>query len=48
MSPLVDQQLGGLLLWVVGDMMSILAAGVVMAMWWRKEEEQEQIKAASP
>jgi putative membrane protein len=46
--PLVDQQLGGLFLWVVGDMMSILVAGVVMAMWYRKEEEQEQINAASP
>jgi putative membrane protein len=32
MDPLIDQQLGGLLLWVVGDMMSIITAGVVMVM----------------
>ena len=38
--PWVDQQLGGLFLWVVGDMMSILIAGVVMAMWYQSEEEQ--------
>ena len=38
--PLVDQQLGGLLLWVVGDMMSILTAGIVMVMWWQKEEAE--------
>ena len=47
-SPLVDQQLGGLFLWVVGDMMSILIAGVVMAMWYQNEEEQERINPASP
>ena len=47
-SPLVDQQLGGLFLWVVGDMMSILIAGVVMAMWYQSEEEQGRINAASP
>ena len=37
-SLLTDQQLGGLLLWVPGDMMSILAAGVVMVMWYEREE----------
>ena len=37
-SLLTDQQLGGMLLWVPGDMMSILAAGVVMIMWYEKEE----------
>ena len=37
-SLMTDQQLGGLLLWVPGDMMSILAAGVVMVMWYEKEE----------
>lgn len=46
MSPLVDQQLGGLFLWVVGDMMSVLIAGVVMAMWYQKEREHD-IDAAS-
>ena len=40
LSPLIDQQLGGLILWVVGDMMSILAAGIVMILWYKKEQEQ--------
>ena len=43
----VDQQLGALFLWAVGDMMSILAAGIVMMMWYNKEQEQERIDAAS-
>ena len=38
LSLIIDQQLGGLILWVVGDMMSILAAGIVMIMWYEKEE----------
>ena len=38
LSLIIDQQLGGLTLWVVGDMMSILAAGIVMIMWYEKEE----------
>ena len=38
MSILTDQQLGGLVLWVPGDMMSILVAGIVMVMWYEKEE----------
>ena len=33
-----DQQLGGLILWVIGDMMSILVAGIVMIMWYEQEE----------
>jgi putative membrane protein len=35
---MTDQQLGGLMLWVPGDMMSIVAAGVVMVMWYQREE----------
>ena len=46
-SLLTDQQLGGLLLWVPGDMMSILAAGIVMIMWAQQEEEKEQKERAS-
>ena len=38
MSVLTDQQIGGLVLWVPGDMMSILVAGIVMVMWYEKEE----------
>ena len=41
-----DQQLGGLMLWVPGDMMSILAAGVVMVMWYQKEEADNARQAA--
>jgi putative membrane protein len=48
MSPLTDQQIGGLLLWVVGDMMSILAAGVVMIMWYRQEQAREETWGSAP
>ncbi|MDA0735078.1 MAG: cytochrome c oxidase assembly protein [Chloroflexi bacterium] len=47
MAPLTDQQIGGLLLWVVGDMMSILAAGVVMIMWYQQEQAQEEVWGAA-
>jgi putative membrane protein len=47
LAPLVDQQLGGLILWVMGDMMSIVSAGVVMVMWYQREQEEEQVDAAS-
>ena len=39
LSYLSDQQLGGLALWVPGDMMSIIAAGIVMYMWYQREME---------
>ena len=38
LSLIFDQQLGGLILWVVGDMMSILVGAVMMIMWYEKEE----------
>ena len=43
---IVDQQLGGLLLWVIGDMMSIVAAGIVMIMWYQREQEKDRLEAA--
>ena len=43
---IIDQQLGGLLLWVVGDMMSIVAAGIVMVMWYQREQEKDRLEAA--
>ncbi|HAA95451.1 MAG TPA: hypothetical protein DHW65_04730 [Dehalococcoidia bacterium] len=43
-SLLTDQQLGGLLLWVPGDMMSILVAGIVMVMWYEREEAAHREK----
>ena len=48
LSLIFDQQLGGLILWVIGDMMSILVAGIVMIMWYEKEEgAAERLRAAS-
>jgi putative membrane protein len=46
MSLLMDQQLGGLVLWVVGDMMNMVAAGIVMIMWYQREMEQDRRQAA--
>ena len=40
---ITDQQLGGLFLWVIGDMMSIIAAGIVMIMWYQREQEKERL-----
>lgn len=42
MSIMTDQQLGGLLLWVPGDMMSILAAGVVMVLWYQRKRSSQR------
>lgn len=47
-SLMTDQQLGGLMLWVPGDMMSVLAAGVVMIMWYQREEAENQAKSSVP
>ena len=46
LNAITDQQLGGLFLWVVGDMMSIVAAGIVMIMWYQQEQEKERLEAA--
>ena len=40
LSYISDQRLGGLMLWVPGDMMCIIGAGVVMFMWYQREMEQ--------
>ncbi len=47
-SLLTDQQLGGLLLWVPGDMMSILVAGIVMIMWYEREEAAGKANQPAP
>ena len=39
LSFITDQRLGGLMLWVPGDMMSIISAGIVMMMWYSREME---------
>ena len=46
LNAITDQQLGGLFLWVVGDMMSIVAAGIVMIMWYQQEQEKDRLEAA--
>ena len=46
LSLMTDQQLGGLLLWVPGDMMSIIVAGVVMVMWYQRENEGAEVATA--
>ncbi|MCI0844886.1 MAG: cytochrome c oxidase assembly protein [Chloroflexi bacterium] len=48
MSLLTDQQIGGLLLWVPGDMMSILVAGIVMIMWYEREEGGQRVDPTIP
>ncbi len=42
---MTDQQLGGLMLWVPGDMMSIVAAGIVMVMWYQREEGANSLQS---
>jgi putative copper resistance protein D len=39
-SPLVDQNLGGILMWVGGDMMFLIAMGLVVAGWVRQEDRR--------
>ena len=48
MSLLTDQQIGGLMLWVPGDMMSILVAGIVMIMWYEREEGGNRVDPTVP
>ena len=48
MSLLTDQQIGGLMLWVPGDMMSILVAGIVMIMWYEREEAANRADLSVP
>ena len=38
LSLMTDQQIGGAILWVLGDMMSVIVAGIVMIMWYQHEE----------
>ena len=46
-SLLTDQQIGGAILWVLGDMMSVIVAGFVMIMWYQREEARQPQDAAS-
>ena len=44
-SLMTDQQIGGTILWVPGDMMSVIVAGIVMIMWYQKETEKQPAAA---
>ena len=44
-SLMTDQQIGGTVLWVPGDMMSVIVAGIVMIMWYQRETENEPAAA---
>jgi cytochrome c oxidase assembly factor CtaG len=46
LSLMTDQQFGGLILWLPGDMMSIIAAGIVMVLWWQHEEARDRADVA--
>ena len=46
-SLLTDQQIGGVILWVLGDMMSVIVAAIVMIMWFQREEANVSQAAAS-
>lgn len=37
---LADQELGGGLLWITGDLLGLIAAGIVLAQWMRHDERQ--------
>ncbi len=39
-TPLADQNLGGVLMWVGGDMMFLVAMGLVVAAWVRQEDRR--------
>ena len=42
-SLLADQQLGAAILWVPGDMMRLIVAGIVMVMWYQNEIGEEPV-----
>lgn len=42
LTPLEDQELGGMLMWVPSQMMFLLAVGLVFAVWARKSEQRQR------
>jgi cytochrome c oxidase assembly factor CtaG len=46
LSLMMDQQFRRLILWLPGDMMSIIAAGLVMVMWYQHEKATDRADAA--
>lgn len=45
LTPTVDQQIGGILLWIPGDMMSVATAAIVWSMWYRQDKEESESRA---
>ena len=47
-TPLEDQQLAGLLMWVpFGEMINLMVAGTLFAIWWRQSERQQRAEEAA-
>ena len=46
LDPIRDQEIGGLIMWVPGQMMFLLAAGAVFAVWAHKAEQRQQAEEA--
>ena len=44
--PIRDQEIGGLIMWVPGQMMFLIAAGIVFAVWAHKAEQRQQAEEA--
>jgi cytochrome c oxidase assembly factor CtaG len=42
LTPVDDQEIGGLIMWVPGQMMHLLAAGIVFGVWAHKAEQQQR------
>lgn len=47
LDPLQDQQLGGLLMWIPGGLLYLLAAGVVFAVWAQQSERRQRALEAA-
>lgn len=46
-TPLQDQQLAGLLLWVpFGEAINLMVAGTIFAIWWRQSDQQQRDEEA--
>jgi putative membrane protein len=40
-SPMDDQELGGLIMWVPGQLLNLAAVGIVFAVWFAQSERQQ-------
>ena len=47
-SPLEDQRLAGLLMWVpFGEMLNLIVAAIIFSIWWRQSEERQRSEEAA-